>query len=169
MNHSGYLTPAVVTVLALAIGGPVFAQDQPASLPQDAKASAALTNSTTTSAKTAPAAPKKTEPSAGMVVFIDPATGKIRQPTQAEIGSLARPARDPNLPATLLPEIKGPGNAVGIIHNEDTQVYAVVTLTPDGKLVSQCVTGDKAADAAVKAQQSGVAKQPEGTKAHPGK
>jgi hypothetical protein len=93
----------------------------------------------------------------GLVVFIDPATGQIRQPDAAEIGALSGSGSAPanaagaNAPAMARRpverpvEFRGVGNIRGIKLGEDSQSYSVVTRTPDGKLVGDCVTGDKAA------------------------
>ncbi len=98
----------------------------------------------------APAVPQK-----GLVVFVDPVTGKIRQPDAAEIGALtapprgtetARPAPEPPL------EMKyGPGGAVGVVLDSRYESFMVVTKAPDGKLAMDCVTGGRNADAAVAA------------------
>jgi hypothetical protein len=85
-------------------------------------------------------------PKAGAVVFIDPATGKIRQPDASEIGGLVPPA-----PATVAPKapepamIQGPGGAIGIKLGEDSLSYAVATITPDDKVSLDCVAGGQAA------------------------
>jgi hypothetical protein len=97
---------------------------------------------------------------AGVVVFIDPATGKIRQPDASEIGGLTAPAgsvmpKAPE-PPTL---IQGPGGAVGARLGEDSLTYMVVTKVPDGKLAMDCVTGDKAATARVTSGQASPAKE----------
>ena len=85
----------------------------------------------------------------GAVVVIDPATGKIRQPTDAEIGTLS-PAPSP-VPKAPQPTVllQGPAGAVGAMLPEDSMSYMVVTTTPQGKLDVDCVTGSKAAAAAV--------------------
>lgn len=102
------------------------------------------------------AAPAPGEPGApaagGLVVFIDPATGKIRQPTAAEIGSLVSP------PAAVTPLVAkplamkfGPGGAVGVVLDSRFESFMVVTKTPDGKLATDCVVGGKKADEIVSA------------------
>ncbi len=84
----------------------------------------------------------------GAVVVIDPATGKIRQPTDAEIGALSPASPAPKAPqSTVL--LQGPAGAVGAMAPEDSMSYMVVTTTPQGKLAMDCVTGSKAAAAAV--------------------
>ena len=72
------------------------------------------------------------------MVFVDPVTGKIRQPEPAEIGALtapppgaaaAKPAAEPPL------EMKfGPAGAVGVVLDSRFESFMVVTKTPDGKL-----------------------------------
>jgi hypothetical protein len=103
-----------------------------------------------------PANPRQAAPAGGVVVFIDPATGKIRQPDASEIGGLApspslgsvvSKAPEPALPAP----IQGPGGAVGARLGEDSLTYMVVTTTPGGQLAMDCVTGGKAAAAQVTA------------------
>lgn len=95
----------------------------------------------------APAAPQK-----GLVVFIDPVTGKIRQPEPAEIGALTAPppGAAPAAPALEPPlEMRyGPGGAVGVVLDSRYESFMVVTTGPDGKLAMSCVTdGRKAAEA----------------------
>jgi hypothetical protein len=92
---------------------------------------------------------KTTGATPGVVVFIDPATGQIRQPDASEIGGLVPSTASvaPKAPEPAL--IQGPGGAVGVRLGEDSLAYMVVTTTPDGKLAMDCVTGDKAAAARV--------------------
>jgi len=124
-----------------------FAADQPPG-PQDSK-NAVQASGKESAPKTA--VPQKAAPAGGVVVFIDPATGKIRQPDASEIGGLV-PA--PGSVAPKAPEptmIQGPGGAVGAMLGEDALTYMVVTAAPDGKLAMDCVTGDQAAAARVAA------------------
>src|SRR6185369_16069375 len=75
-------------------------------------------------------------PAAGVVVFIDPATGQIRQPDASEIGGLLPPAAAPAV-APKAPEpaiIQGANGAVGIKLGEDSLSYAVATITTDDKV-----------------------------------
>ncbi|HEY2018855.1 MAG TPA: hypothetical protein VGH38_35360 [Bryobacteraceae bacterium] len=80
----------------------------------------------------------------GAVVFIDPATGKIIQPSSAAIGTLAP---QPGGPVTKAPvqQIQGSGTAVGARLGPDQLSYAVATVSADGKLSLDCVAGEKAA------------------------
>lgn len=100
----------------------------------------------------APAAPA---PAPGLVVFVDPVTGKIRQPDPAEIGALTapKPGTEAAAPAPEAPLVmrSGPGGAVGIVLDSRFESFMVVRKTPDGKLAMDCVAGDRSADAAVAA------------------
>lgn len=111
-------------------------------------------------AKKAPEASK-----GGLVVFIDPVTGKIRQPDAAEIGSLVSPpaAVTPLVEEPLVMKI-GPGGAVGVVLDSRFESFMVVTKTPDGKLAMDCVTGGKKADEAVSAGAK-TARKPDGKEA----
>lgn len=86
------------------------------------------------------------------MVFIDPATGKIRKPDPSEIGKLTAPASP--TPKAQAPEpvlLQGPDGAVGAKLGPETMTYMVVTTAPDGKLATDCVTGEKAANERVTA------------------
>jgi len=99
-------------------------------------------------AKTVTQAPQSAAPSAGMVVFVDPVTGKIRQPDAEEIGALTGSRASAQVAIESVPvTINGPGGAVGMKLGDDSLSYMVVTRTPDGKLAEDCVTGEKAASA----------------------
>jgi hypothetical protein len=105
---------------------------------------------------TTQAAPQQAAPAAGMVVFVDPVTGQIRQPDAAEIGTLTGAGNGnarttlQSTPASAQPiMINGPGGGIGVRLGEDSLSYMVVTRTPEGKLVEDCVTGEKAASAVV--------------------
>jgi hypothetical protein len=101
----------------------------------------------------------------GLVVFIDPVTGKIRQPEAAEIGGLVPPpaAVAPPVESPLVMKI-GPGGAVGVVLDSRFESYMVVTKTPDGKLAMDCVAGRKKADEAVSAGAKNAGK-PDGKEA----
>lgn len=96
-------------------------------------------------------------PAAGMVVSVDPATRKIRQPRPDEIRALSGSATSA---ADAAPQIiNGPGGAVGVKLGEESMVHAVVTRKADGGLTMECVTGDKAAAARVAAGEGDKSKQ----------
>lgn len=89
----------------------------------------------------------------GRVVFIDPATGKIRQPDAAEIGRLVSPAPARARVRPPLPALTGPGGAVGVLLDSRFDSLMIATKKPDGTLTMDCVTGD---DAAAEALSSGA-------------
>src|SRR5450432_2942465 len=69
----------------------------------------------------------KSAPGKGVVVFVDPATGQIRQPTASEIGDLS-PSPNPVAPKAPEPSLmQGPGGSVGAKLGEDSLTYMVVT------------------------------------------
>jgi hypothetical protein len=140
-------------MLAAAVGA-VAANAQ--SAPQTPTKAAAAA-STKDSGKAAPA-----PPSAGVVVFIDPATGQIRQPEAAEIGTLSAPSASPQTAGGINAaaaaqrhtpdehrEFRGAGGAIGVKLGDDSLSYMVVSKTSDGKLAEDCVTGADAAAALV--------------------
>ncbi len=92
---------------------------------------------------------KKAAPEGGVVVFKDPATGKIRQPEASEIGTLvnqpAASAQRKAIPATASAPFTTKSGAVGVKLGADSMSYVVVTKSADGKMTQACVTGDKAA------------------------
>ena len=110
-------------------------------------------------AKKAPEAEKKAAPppgtpgapgTGGLVVFIDPVTGQIRQPDAAEIGSLAPPpAAVTSLVEEPLVMKFGPGGAVGVVLDSRFESFMVVTKKSDGTLAMDCLDGKKKADEAV--------------------
>lgn len=137
-----------VTLLATAVCAVQADAQQPAKTP----AHADQAPSGKAPAKTTPqAAPQQTAPAGGMVVFVDPVTGKIRQPDASEIGALTgTPAATNQINTLAAPTmINGPGGTVGFKLGDDSLSYMVVTRTPDGKLAEDCVTGDKVAAALV--------------------
>jgi len=87
-----------------------------------------------------------------MTVFIDPATGQIRQPDPSEIGSLVTPTNPPPKAPEPVP-MQGPAGAVGVKLGPESMSYMVLTTTPDGKDKVDCVTGEKAATALAAAPQ----------------
>ena len=103
--------------------------------------------------KAAPAREGPAAPAQGLVVFIDPVTGKIRQPEPAEIGALTAPPPATAAPAVDAPLLMktGPGGAVGVVLDSRFESFLVVTKTPDGKLAMECVTGGRKADETVSA------------------
>ncbi len=91
----------------------------------------------------------------GMTVVRDPATGKFRAPTPQELRELRAKAPASSAAAvagTPPPQPKalaGRHGAHGLRLGEKTLVYDVVTRGEDGKLSSQCVHGEAAAQDAM--------------------
>jgi len=94
----------------------------------------------------------KAQSQEGMVVVRDAQTGKMRAPTPDELKALRAPA-----PAAALSAGKSRPQPLaarrdgtrGVRLGDKTMVYDVVTRGPDGKLSSECVHGDAAAEAAL--------------------
>ena len=137
MNAAG----ALAVVIPLALGASLAPAEQ---APEAGKKAAS------------PRQEQKAPAGKGLVVFIDPVTGQIRQPDAAEIGSLVSPRL---APGAIVPLVEkpletrfGPGGAVGVVLDERFESFMVVTKAPDGKLTIGCVEGRKKADAAVAAK-----------------
>jgi hypothetical protein len=153
MNRTATITLAML-VLAAAAGA--SEADQPPA-PPDSKAATQAAPGREPENKALQASPAPRANAAGVMVFIDPATGKMVQPTEAEIGRRARsPQEGPKAKAPVV-TIQGPGGAVGIVLTPESFSYSVATRTPDGKIALDCVTGDQAAQRIV-AGESGKTK-----------
>jgi hypothetical protein len=88
-----------------------------------------------------------------MVAVRDRETGQMRAPTAAELRALA-PKPKAGLQAPPKPAlVTRPDGTRQVRIGEQGLVYSVVSRDPAGKLASQCVQGEQAANAAV---QSGV-------------
>lgn len=124
-------------------------QNKPAA-PDGAKKTTQATPAKPAVSKTAPAG------AGGVVVFKDPVTGQIRQPDASEIGGLLQqgPGAAAATAGEAVQELKGPGGAVGMTLPESSMVFMVATKEPDGRLVTDCVTGAKAAAARVAVGQT---------------
>ena len=95
----------------------------------------------------------KTEATPGMRVFKDPQTGQFREGDKSEIdaltgsgGGLPTGSATAGTPARPFALPKG-GIAVPV--DESSMAYSVAKIGPDGKLVTECVTGEKAAKKAL--------------------
>jgi hypothetical protein len=99
---------------------------------------------------------------AGVMVFIDPVTGKIVQPTEAQMGRLA-PSPERAGPKAKAPvvTIQGPGGAVGMVLGPESFSYSIATRTADGKIALDCVTGDQAANRLVTGESGSTKETPE--------
>lgn len=120
-----------------------------------------------------PGLPKQEAPAAtssgttgGVMVFIDPATGKIRQPSPEEIGALAAAAAvqqaTPQRPPVSRTSARG-GKIV--LLGDSNMSYLVVTRQSDGKLKEQCVTGGQKANEIVASTPDGPTPKAEKTEA----
>jgi hypothetical protein len=162
MNRTVTITLAML-VLAAAAGA--SEADQPP-VPPVSKAAAPAASGREPENQALQASPAPESNPAGVMVFIDPATGKIVQPTEAEIGRLARSPREgPNAKAPVI-TIQGPGGAVGIVLTPESFSYSVATRMPGGKIALDCVTGDRAAQRIVDGE-SGNSKAPPQAKVPP--
>ena len=130
----------VVAVVATRATG----ADQPPTA-RDSKDAAQTTPGKSPEKRSAQAVSTPPAGSAGAVVFVDPTTRKMVEPTAAEIGGLIASPSGGVAPKAPVTYIQGPGGAVGIVLGPESFSYAVVTRTADGKLALDCVTGDKAA------------------------
>lgn len=148
-----WLRPANNALAAALLAATVYAVQANAQQPTKAPANASQASSGQVPVAKPPAqvAPGQTAAAGGVVVFIDPETGKMRQPDAAEIGALTgastKSARA-TIQSTAEPTpIQGPGSTLLVKLGDDSLNYMVVTKTPDGKLAENCVTGDQAAAA----------------------
>ncbi len=104
----------------------------------------------------ADALPQTAKPSptsaGGVMVFIDPLTGKTREPDAGEVEQLLRqralalPQSSLNAPSST---ISVPGGGVGLMLDDSFHNYMVVTRKPDGTLLMDCLPDGKAAADAV--------------------
>ena len=79
-------------------------------------------------------------PSAGVRVFIDPVTGKIRPPSSAERQAIARANARDRSARTYALRIRPDGTR--IVELDDAFLMSVMaTAGPDGKVSYRCVTG----------------------------
>ena len=144
LNRRARITFAMLVLTAAAGAALSQPADQPPA-PQDAKAVAQTAAGREPENKATQATQAPPANAGGAMVFIDPATGRIVQPTAAEIGRLApSPQAGPKAKAPVI-MIEGPGGAVGIVLTPESFSYSVATRTADGKIAMDCVTGDQAA------------------------
>ena len=85
----------------------------------------------------------------GLMVFIDPATGKIIQPDAAQVNDLVGrlpQSKTPFVPKPFASAV--PGGGVGVLLDESFHSYMVVTRRPDASMVMDCLQdADQVADA----------------------
>jgi hypothetical protein len=150
-------------MLALAVAaGAVHATeaDQPPA-PKDAKSEAQAASGRESENKAPQATSAPGANAAGVMVFIDPDTGRIVQPNEAQMGRLA-PSPERAGPKAKAPvvAIQGPGGAVGMVLGPESLSYSIATRTADGKIALDCVTGGQAADRIVAGEASNIKATP---------
>jgi hypothetical protein len=105
-----------------------------------------------TEGATPQAATPPSESAGGVMVFIDPVTGKTRQPEAGEVEQLLQ-QRAPALPQSSLTSPSStfnvPGGGVGLMLDDSFHSYMVVTRKPDGTMLMDCLPDGKAAADAV--------------------
>jgi hypothetical protein len=98
---------------------------------------------------------------AGLTVFVDPDTKKIRPPEPGEIERLVKgEARRPLAAPRALTNL-APGAGVGLALDSSYEMFMVVTKKSDGTLATSCVTGAAEAAAALSAGAPASAKPKE--------
>jgi hypothetical protein len=147
-------TRLAIAMLAAAVGSVAANAQSAPQAPANTPKTAESKDSEKATPKAAPASP-----AGGLVVFIDPVTGQIRQPEAAEIGTLSAPPQAgvinaaPSAAQQHTPvvhrEFRGAGGVIGVKLGDESLSYMVVSKTPDGKLAEDCVTGGEAAAVAV--------------------
>lgn len=90
--------------------------------------------------------PAAQAPDAGVRVFIDPVTKRIRPPEPGEAEALAPGAQAPQAAPQAIFHRTG---AVGLRLDDSFMSYFVATKNADGTLSFQCVAGKQAAESAV--------------------
>ncbi len=137
----------LIIFLAGLFGTTVAVADDQATSPQPSKE--AVPSAAAGSVRKAADTPKSPA-RGGVLVFIDPSTGKIVQPNESDIHRLFGTQDEPR-PAVSSQElyIQGPGSAVGVRLDPSSFSYAMATRTPDGKIALDCVTGERAANSRV--------------------
>lgn len=90
----------------------------------------------------------------GMTVVRDPATGKLRAPTAAELRHLRSLQPQPQMaPATPQSSVR-PDGTRKLDLGERGLVYSVITRSADGKLERECVHATDAVEALEKHQEA---------------
>jgi len=92
--------------------------------------------------------PKTATTSNGLMIFVDPVTGQMREPTPEELKALTDANQPPaNGKQAVQPgsvNIQGADGSPGMKLGPDSMTYSVVTKTPEGLKIEE-VTGEKAA------------------------
>jgi hypothetical protein len=135
-----------ILVLATAAGAArAIEADQPPA-PKDSKTADQAAPGQEAEHKAVDAAQLPAANARGMVVVVDPATGKIVKPTDAQIRTALPASRTENKPKAPLVMVQGAGGAVGVVLTPESFSYSVVNKTADDKIVMDCVTGDQTAN-----------------------
>jgi len=96
----------------------------------------------------------------GVKVFIDPSTGKIKNPEQEEEQALSNASAKPAKPAVQLQVVTLPNGTLKVELSEEFMDATIVSIRPDGRLAVRCVTGtSKANEAVLKAAPGNAAKE----------
>lgn len=101
--------------------------------------------------KPADPAVKADEKEPASMIFIDPATGRRRRPEPGEIDAIRKAGRGGATAGRTRRNpiiLRGPGAAVGLVHEDDSMTQTVATRRPDGTLDIACVPAGKAKSAA---------------------
>jgi hypothetical protein len=165
LNRTARITFAMLVLAAATGAARATEADQPPA-PKDPKSAAQAAPVREPEKLALRAVPAPGANAAGAMVFIDPATGKIVQPTDAQVGALTLappPQAGPKAKAPVTPAImiQGPGGAVGMVLTPESFNYSIATRTADGKIAMDCVTGGQAADR-IAAGESGNKATPKG-------
>lgn len=92
---------------------------------------------------------------AGAVIFIDPATGQVRQPDASEIGELLKMVPEPKKKTGKgVATFPSAGGGVGMVVDPSMDCSMVATKAPTGKVKVDCVVGEQAAAAIVNEQKA---------------
>jgi hypothetical protein len=142
-----HFTGRIVLLTCLGTGAVLAQPARPS--PQDGHATPAkaedFEKSEGSGKKVPEAKPGRPAGSSGVVVFVDPATGNIVEPSAEQIQTLTGASQPPVGSKAPLMMIQGPGTTVGIVMPPESYSYAIATVGPEGKLTLDCVTGEKTA------------------------
>jgi hypothetical protein len=100
--------------------------------------------------RTEQATPAAAHPATRQILSIDPVTGQPRDPTPAELAALQAPPSG----APPQPVVSPTTGLQGLRLSDDQMVYSVATKKADGTVAITEVTGAKAADKAVAADDA---------------
>ena len=90
----------------------------------------------------------------GMTVVRDPATGKLRAPTAAELRELRSKEAQPMIAPAKPQSAVRPDGTRKLDLGERGMVYSVITRAPDGQLKRKCIHAKDGVDALEKHQEA---------------